>query len=212
MNIALTRPDCATIAAMAKHIAPKNDIRHYLDGVWIEQASTYRMAVCTNGHALVCAKLGEYAHEQLPAPVFIPRETALAMGKAKAGAIIKAPSDVAEPVTVEIFGGPSYTVPVECRDYSMPDWRRVMPRDPTGIVAQFNHSLLADCYAVACAAYGGKKGPPMFLQHNGDSAALATFDDSCFAIVMPWRQDPVPVPTWFETAPAADDAPIAEAA
>jgi hypothetical protein len=73
---------------------------------------------------------------------------------------------------------------------TFPDWRRVIAsREPSGVVAQFNPSYVADMGKIGTLLTGNRSGNLAHFHHNGDGPCGVTFPgcDDAFAVLMPVR-------------------------
>ena len=177
------------LQSLAKHIAPKSDVRYYLNGVLFEVTEAGRFYVATDGHKLVAIR-----EERQPGDTIgewiIPREVILGIKIQKAG---RNPVEYADLETegakakIDYCGTGTVFAFV---DGKFPDWRRVIPRMPTGEVAQYNPDYLVNVRDCAAAAVGTGKNAGLYLLHNGNSAGLYQPGNPDFiGIVMPLRCD-----------------------
>jgi len=168
--------------------AAKNDVRYYLNGVFIEpiQDGNLRL-VGTNGHIMGVA-ISRYSDDGdiLEAPVIINRDQVIQALKATGRKTTSIGMSVdGEVVTLG-------NIVDKCIDATYPDWKRVLPKLPTsGEAARFDPYYVTEAEK-AFAAYVGvtfqKKGDSMELHQNGGSAAViidARAGDDAIAILMP---------------------------
>lgn len=158
------------LQSLAKHIAPKSDVRYYLNGVLLEVTDKGRYYVATCGHKLVAIRESRQ-EDDIEGQYILPRDVILGIKIQKAGRnpVEYADLDVsgAKPKLDYCGTGTVFS----CIDGKFPDWRRVMPTKVSGEVAQFNPDYLValrDC-ATATVGINGYKG--MFIAHNGNSGA-----------------------------------------
>lgn len=211
-TITLDSNDCIAIAAMAKHVAPKNEVRYYLCGVTLEFTPRGILALATNGHIMTIARLacsGEVEAAPVGTAISIPRDIALSLAP-KGGKRAWCPPAL---LSFDLDGGPrtiqhgaaTVTLPAECAEWRFPDWRRVVPRECSGEIAQFNPAYPVAIQAVADAMNHGSMAP-MSIRHNGAGASCVAFSTvDLYAVIMPMRGEPVDRPTWV-----LDDAPPVE--
>lgn len=211
-TITLNTDDCTTIAAMAKHVAPKDDYRPYLRGVCLDCTADGWMAVATDGHVLTVARLANPDRSAAPlgTEIIIPREAAIALAK-KGSAVLSFDLERG-PRSIRHWSG-TIDLDSEAAHWSYPNWRQLVPRTTDGELAQFDPDVIAPAHAVALAMYnGGRKSKDRvetmtaWLSHNGPCAASITFADvDLYAIVMPMRAIPIARPPWVlgETSPVA---------
>lgn len=167
MSFTITIPtDLLKAAAVC---ASTDQHRYYLNGVFVDP---HGYLVSTDGHRLFCAQIDlDTAH---PVGTIIPND---AIKKALTGF-----KDVIITLTPNRLGDTLYT-PV---DGTFPDWRRVVPTDVSGAIAQFDPAYVGDFGKVA-KILGDKKGAPR-IWHNGDSPAGIEFTrEGCFGVLMPMR-------------------------
>jgi DNA polymerase-3 subunit beta len=176
-----------TLQALAKHIAPKTEIRYYLVGVQLEVTDAGRFYVATDGHKLVAIREARQEGD-VNGDYLIPRDVILGVKIQKAG---RKPVEFAE---FELSDGkPSITYcGTETRfnlvDGKFPDWRRVVPTKVSGEIAQFNPDYLVEIRDCAAATIGIGKYSGLCLLHNGNSASLYQADSTDFiGVIMPLR-------------------------
>jgi hypothetical protein len=170
-------------------IAGKKDIRHYLNGVYIEYDAITTRAIGCDGH-----KLGIY---QAAAPdnrgagsIIIPRDAIENLPK-KTGILTF--TQVSETHWI-IDGGNGAFKFAPC-DAKYPDFRRVVSGIQTagtsGVAAGFNLEYLNQFEKCGNILAGSKLrvGNRLRLHHNGDAAALVLLNcvDGFAGVVMPLR-------------------------
>jgi len=154
----------------------KEETRYYLKGVAIQANETGVFIVATDGHRAVAFRQSE-TYDGAPIDIIIPSDTVNAL-KTKE-----------ETVELGKINGAQYMLGnmiFEPIDGTFPEWRRIVPKEPSGEIAQFNLSYLGD-FAKIAKALG--KGTPARVAHNGNAAALITFgpDIDGFGLLMPMR-------------------------
>ena len=176
-----------TINALAKYIAPKSDIRFYLNGVLIEDTENGRFYAATDGHKLVVIREARQETDT-NGQWILPRDVIMGIKLQKAGRTVletaeletdgaKAKLDYCGTGTVFSFV-----------DGKFPDWRRVVPSKTSGEVAQFNPDLLVAVRDCAAATVGVGKNTGLSILHNGDNASLYQANSPDFiAVIMPLR-------------------------
>lgn len=195
-----------TLQALAKHIAPKTEIRYYLNAVQFEVTDAGRFYVATDGHKLVAIREARQDGD-INGEYLIPRDVILGIKLSKRPAI-----DTAE--FNQESGKASITYcGTETRfglvDGKFPDWRRVIPSKTSGEIAQFNPDYMTAIRDCAAAAVGIGKYSGLTMLHNGNSAGLYQCNDVNFiGVIMPLRIDDCykPAPTdlhvnWGLSAP-----------
>lgn len=173
-NITIADPAlfCAALLSVSKE-----ETRYYLQGVFIQPATGGGILMTsTDGHTLF------HAHDPAGttdrAAIVAPDKGKLPAPWAKGGVIT---IDTAQGVMWHTTGG----LTTGCReiDGSFPEYQRVIPREFSGEVAQFNPALVARFGDIA-GILG--KGTLPAIRHNGLSAALVTFPRlDCFGVMMP---------------------------
>jgi len=168
-----------------------NDVRYYLNGIYLETNRAETRLVATNGHRMHCVRINDdSALVDWPTSAIIPDTLVKAICK------VKAPRYLADP-TVRITldeGKIGITLPDGTSisgtaiDGVYPDYRRVIPdKTATGEPAAYNVDYLADAIDGARAWTDNKK-LDLFPKTNGDKSAIVSID--CYlAIVMPLRLD-----------------------
>jgi len=202
-----------TLQALAKHIAPKSDIRYYLNGVMLEVTPTARFYVATDGHKL--AAIREDRQEgDVDGQYILPRDVILGVKIQKAGRnpVEYADLDVsgAKPKLDYCGTGTVFAF----IDGKFPDWRRVVPVKTTGETAQFNPDYLVALRDCAAATVGLGKYHGLYIAHNGGGASLVQCASGDFiGVIMPLRMSAddahVPGPNllhlrWGFSAPAPE--------
>lgn len=194
-------------------IAPKSDIRSYLQGVCVDVRNGTVTLVATDGHRLLAVPVAaDNVESAIDGQYIIPR---LALESVKP---VKVTRGDTLPITLEIVGTQvtitgATTATSAAMDERFPDWRRVMPKSATGVPAQFNPSYLGDWSKVAkyLGASAKGSGASAVIHHNGHDAALVTFPISpALGVAMPCRlsannetvQHPS-LPAWAQTTPDA---------
>ena len=171
-SIRLIVPTAMLKAALV--CASTEQARYYLNGVYVDPTG---FLVSTDGHRAFVSKI-----DIIDAPSFdgwiIPRD---ALKRALTG--YKADTIEISPTRV----GDVATQPI---DATYPDWRRVVPSELSGVVAQFNPAYIADMGKIGDLLRGKRKGAlAAHVHHNGEGPAGITFPeiDDAFAVLMPIR-------------------------
>jgi len=170
-------------------IAGKKDIRHYLNGVYIEFDATTTRVIGCDGH-----KLGIYQvaseNNSGAGSLIIPRETIEKLPK-KIGVLT---FNQADGNRWRITAG-NFVVVFEACDAKYPDFRRVVhglqTAGTSGVAAGFNLNYLNAFEKCGNILAGSKLrvGNRLRLHHNGDGAALVLLNcvDGFAGVVMPLR-------------------------
>ena len=182
MNTTTIRPE--VIKAMLI-TAAKKDIRAYLQGLYFDKAGAI---VSTDGHRLAVFKCVTFSEN-----VLIPRTLldGLDFGRKAQPVTISIGEDLdsANERAVTISQG-STTIQGRSTGSRFPDWRRVIPKNCTGEVGQFNPNYIADFGKVAQILKDSRM-PVIHIAHNGTSGALVTIheNDNYVAVLMPQRSE-----------------------
>jgi DNA polymerase-3 subunit beta len=182
----------ATTLKAALYCASKNDVRYYLNGIFIEPSKGRVLA--TDGHILFC---GEAPNGKV-ADIIVPREvieTALkALGKKGLSSLIAVCEGDGCYKLVTLSGEFPFT-PI---DGKFPEYERVIPQAPkTHEVAQFDPDLLMRARD-ALRTYSGQNLRGFHLTHNGESAAVYSGDGiNALVVVMPFRAGEPSNNAWY---------------
>jgi DNA polymerase-3 subunit beta len=179
-------------------IAPKSDIRYYLNGVCVDVRAGLVTLVATDGHRLLAVPVSaDNVEDARNGEFIIPRDTLEAVKPAKYGKIAAQitielpvmPSGSGTLQTVSVTG--TTTATAQVFDNKYPDWRRVTPTSASNEPAQFNSEYLGSFGKVSeLLGAKTKTGVTAIIHHNGDAAALVTFPTSqALGVIMPLRVD-----------------------
>jgi len=181
-------------------VAPKTDIRYYLNGVCVDVRQGTVTLVATDGHRLLAVPVAaDDIQSAMEGQYIIPRETLEAVKP------VKVPRSDNLPLTIEIVdarititGATTATSPTI--DGRFPDWRRVTPTSANNEPAQYQPEYIASFGKIG-ELFGGKN-VKCVIHHNGLGAALVTFPASeALGVVMPLRVDNEKhpgLPTWAQ--------------
>jgi DNA polymerase-3 subunit beta len=203
MNITIQRNALKAVSLFAG----QKDIRYYLNSVLVECTPLETRLIATDGHACGIHRADAKDENTGSAELIVPNEIVAQLLKLKGGKSLDdvvtliVPDDITEKRDQECraeFQGVTFVFkPVEGK---FPDYRRIVPSELSGEVAQFNAEFLMRC-SKASIALGSKKG--LFqVAHNGQGAALASIDTDMVVVIMPFRGE----------APKAEDGAWAKAA
>lgn len=179
-------------AAFAK-IAPKKDIRYYLNGVFVEP-DTGAM-VCTTGHVLLAHATGARVPDVAPFIIPVALFTHLLKTKFPCVRVSITSGDVGKRTItlegvraiddVEPSGATFQGAEIEGR---YPDWRRAVPVSASGEMGHLNPEYLATV-ADALKLLAGYKGAMVETFHNGPhtAAVLTVSGSDSLGVVMPFR-------------------------
>jgi DNA polymerase III sliding clamp (beta) subunit (PCNA family) len=171
------------------HAVGKEETRYYLMGVHLEAGKDGFTMVATNGHMLLCAfqPYGEHMPRDHMESIIIP---AGLIAKLK----VKRNADPWAELTIngldlsfeyrgETFGGKAI-------DGTFPGWRNVVPRECSGEIGHHDPDYLATLQD-AGRMFFDEKNALIKVSHNGDNAALVTFNTALpgkfFGVIMPFR-------------------------
>jgi hypothetical protein len=174
-------------------IAGKKDIRHYLNGVYLEWNSTLTRAVGCDGHRLAVKQ--HFVEDNAGAgSIIIPRDVIERLPKRpKNDALVQITCTGVEDSKrwAIVAGGVSINF-TPCED-RYPDWRRVTHGIKTnGEAAGFNLDYLMSFEKAGVILGGGKCriGSRVRVHHNGSQGAIVTLDgiDGFAGVVMPLKE------------------------
>jgi DNA polymerase-3 subunit beta len=192
-----------------------DDIRYYLNGVYLETGAHGARLVGCDGHQLAVAKLeGEY-----PASSIILPGSLVATIKSKAKGAQQVTLEFNEghqqfkkkgnaegvfvPRDITLMSGEITTTAKEL-DGKFPDYRRVVPSKVDGKTAQFDPRL-TNRLDKACTILGYKSF--VGIAYNGNSSGLSVIDEGFVVVTMPFKSDPDSVsPSWVQE-PLCDQLP-----
>jgi DNA polymerase-3 subunit beta len=179
------------------------DIRYYLNGMYLETGANGARLVGCDGHQLAVAKLdGEYPE----ASIILPNSLVAA---------VKAKSKGPQVVTLDFNQGiqkyrkngeflprditlifAEITTTAKELDGKFPDYRRVVPNEVDGTTAQFDPRLI-NRIEKACSTLGYKSFTG--IAYNGDRSALSVIDENFVVVTMPLRAEPKKAsPAWVQ--------------
>lgn len=204
-----------TLLAMAE-LAAQKDTRYYLQGVLVDiPAAGECRLVATDGHAVGITRLDTVAAgAAVPQQFILPRDLVRKF-KPKDGALTVRIEDDdpngrthARPVSITAEAS-GLTASGSTIDGIFPDYRRVIPHEPTGEAAQLNVGyLIAFAKALSMLSGCALKSAQMRvgIRHNGSGGALVSFagHDDFVGVLMPLRIDATLTepPAWVLPCPA----------
>jgi DNA polymerase-3 subunit beta len=163
----------STLKALLRFAATK-DVRYYLTGICIEPQG---YAVATDGHTLMAARIPSFNGQSFIVPTATVK-AALSINKRMAHIDVSA----------SVMGGINYT-PIDGR---FPDWRRVVPTQLSGELAQFDADYLGRCKAALIDLGVSKmKSAAAPITHNGSGPGIVMSPHrlDVLMVVMPVRAD-----------------------
>jgi len=173
-------------------IAPKSDVRYYLNGVCIDTTTAGRVhLVSCDGHRLLIVGNAQIEGDIVAGQFIVPIDVIKgAKPYAKGGPIvIEIRPSGTNAGAFDIRG--SVTTSGALIDGRYPDWHRVLPErrslggETTGATGYYNLTYLGDFGRIAELL--GCKYP--FIVHNGESSALINLGADAFGVCMPIRAD-----------------------
>lgn len=207
--------DHAALKAACRIMA-KDDIRYYLNGVYVEATDDQTILVATDGHRMLILRCS-VANE-------LPGATTLIIPGHIAKRIVVDSIRSIPTLPLTRVEADKWTVPLlkwgadisfRSQEGLFPNWRKVVPSLATNVTANLSPKYVADFQAAACDMYASLKGAPSAIDvrqnGQGTSIVLPTLtDDSFLGLVMPMVEDAKPrnaPPAW-----ALSDMPKAIAA
>ena len=182
-----------------------NDVRYYLNGLYLETGPKGARLVGCDGHQLAVAKIeGEFPVSSIIIPgclVDVVRKKAksaqfVTLDFAKGNKQFKDQDNVKGifvPRDITLSYGETTTTSKEL-DGKYPDYRRVIPDKTDGTVAQFDPRLVSRIDK-ACSILGYKFFSG--IAYNGDKSGLSVIDERFVVVTMPFKADPKKVsPAW----------------
>lgn len=189
------------INALAKYIAPKEEVRYYLMGVQVEFTPDRIIYVATDGNILA-AYAEPYGSDETPInrQLIIPREVAL---KKRIKAKIPLKYDIRDGKKHAIINYFDAGIPFSEVEGVFPNWRNVIPQKISGEMAYYNPDLLAKISSAYKAIYE-QDVMAYPLQHNGRGPGIMTNGLGFLTAIMPYlAEDPQSIPAWA-LAPAEE--------
>lgn len=208
-----------TIELQKSHIraalifAAKKDIRLYLNAVAVEvgdPGKTGRLTA-TDGHTLLTIDsgtrpdYGAQAWDGQARTVIVPRQFLEPIKKPKRDEFVTLAVEGESFTLSDAFNGAQTAGPL-C-DAWFPDWRRVVPAEFSGELAQFNPEFLVR-FQKAAAELGFTKTAPVVLHNGNAGAGVGMPVPDAFGVIMPFRHDPLSMraPEWVHAMPVAEPA------
>lgn len=210
MNITIST-DIFAAASLFRGI---NDIRYYLNGLYLETGANGARLVGCDGHQLAVARLeGCYPESSIILPGSL---VAAVRSKAKAPQHVilefneghqqfedqENAKGVFVPRDIKLTLGEISTTAKEL-DGKFPDYRRVVPSEVDGTSAQFDPRLI-NRIDKACSILGFKSF--VGIAYNGNSSGLSVIDDGFVVVTMPFKADPSKTsPAWVQESLSEPD-------
>ena len=203
MNITIS----TDIFAAASVFRGMEDIRYYLNGLYLETGAFGARLVGCDGHQLAVAKLeGEYPEASIIIPGSLvtavktkakgPQQVVLEF-KEGAQSYKKSGADkgafIARDITLTLG---ELTTTAKELDGKYPEYRRVVPNEVDGTVAQFDPKFI-NRLDKACAILGYKFF--VGIAPNGLSSGLSVINEGFVVVTMPFRAEPgKSSPAWIQ--------------
>jgi DNA polymerase-3 subunit beta len=175
-------------------IAAKNDIRYYLNGVYLEWDHERTRAVGCDGHKLA-VHYRFFQDNQGAGSIIIPRDVIERLPKRpKNDAIVSITCTGVEDSKRWAIVAGGVTINFTPYDDKYPDWRRVTHGIKTsGEAAGFNLDYLMSFEKAGVILGGGKLragGSRVRVHHNGAQGAIVTLDgiEGFAGVIMPLRE------------------------
>jgi DNA polymerase-3 subunit beta len=168
----------------------KKDIRHYLNGVYVEFNKYNTIFVATDGHRLLSAAIynRETQHGRNTIGAIIPIETIESLLKVKprvdVGLITLTVEDkIVKKIDVISDAVKLETLPIQA---TYPDFRKVFPESVSNEPGNYDFTYLND-FNKAAEYISGTKFKKAYLSQNGDKAALVDVESDCVGIICPLK-------------------------
>lgn len=197
-----------------------DDIRYYLNGLYLETGGNGARLVACDGHQLAVTKIeGEYPSSSIILPGSLvaaiklksksPQHVMLEFEDGHQQFKKNGNSDVVfVPRDVTLTFGETTTAAKEL-DGKFPDYRRVVPSVVDSTTAQFDPRLV-NRIDRACSILGYKFFSG--IAYNGESSALSVIDEGFVVVTMPFKAVPLTIsPDWVQET-LCEQAPVRLAA
>lgn len=162
----------------------KEETRYYLNGVSVQAGAQGVFLVATDGHRALVFRQAAECYGGEPINIIIPLNIITSIKLNRHVDIGELTQENENRWRLDYCGT---SVIFSCIDGTFPDWRRIVPKETNGELAQFNPSYVGDMGKVAKAL--GQSPAAVVIAHNGGSPALITFGDDVdgFGVLMPTR-------------------------
>ncbi len=164
-------------------VASKEQVRYYLNGVAVQAGPRGLYLVATDGHrALAFRQSGDDLPE---VNIIIPADIIAGIKPPKGVDIVYLTKESESRWRIDYCGASISFAPI---DGTFPDWRRIVPKETSGELAQFDPAYIGD-FAKVAKALGANAKAGVKISHNGPGPALVTFGDDIdgFGLLMPTR-------------------------
>tara|TARA_R110000868_G_scaffold43655_5_gene146637 strand:+ start:1634 stop:2230 length:597 start_codon:yes stop_codon:yes gene_type:complete len=181
-------------------IAPKSDVRYYLNGALLEVRDDRAWLVATDGHRMLVIRPTARieGNDCRDGQYVIPRDL-LAGAEVKKGGFLFLSVDQYQgenSARARIITGTG-EIAMPTVDAKFPDWRRVVPRDASGAWAHYDPAYVGDFGAIAELISGARINAR--IHPNGsDAAPVDLGTDEALGLLMPIRAENFPYarPDW----------------
>lgn len=198
-----------TALKAACRIMAKNDIRYYLNGVYVEASPTETILAATDGHRLLVLRK--------EAPNDVPQAVTLIIPGEVAQRIVDGSLKAVRQICLTQVDEGKWLVPLLKWDIEVafrsvegifPNWRAIVPKATSGEAANIKPQYLTDFEKAAHDMYGSLKHHTSSIEvrHNGRGGALVFPSSSSgqdfVGVVMPFTPDTNPrttPPDWVLT-------------
>lgn len=197
----------STIFAAAALFRGIEDVRYYLNGLYLETGANGARLVGCDGHQLAVANIEGCFPES---SIILPGSLVAAV-KSKPKAPLSVVLEFEEghqqfedqenakgvfvPRDIKLTVGEISTTAKEL-DGRFPDYRRVVPKEVDGTTAQFDPRLI-NRIDKACSILGYKFFAG--IAYNGDRSGLSVIDEGFVVVTMPFKVDPSKTsPAWVQ--------------
>jgi DNA polymerase-3 subunit beta len=182
-------------------ISPSNDIRYYLNGIYVEARANETRLVATDGHRLGVVRIRTECNNDVPdgqaVTLIVPNSVIERLRVSRTS-----------PDEVEIGwtdDGRAYVSHDDVRitftplEGKFPDYRAVIPAEPSGLASQFNPAYLVDFKKIGTKLLrlSAATRLQVVVLHNGEGASVATIEgcEDFVGVVMPVRSESVRAPS-----------------
>lgn len=214
MNITIN----ARLLIAAQKFAGKEDVRFYLNGVYVAPAPSGDGAVlvATDGHRMAVLHDPEGICDK---PAIIATHKRPAISKRADTVTVTFTHPDSDDTTVSAAYSDGFIMLTEMIDATYPDWQAIIPqqrsdRDPLDCVpVAVNAKYVADLATIP-TAYGHHHNNTCIQAFSTGCSMLCTFGDDipAFAVIMPVRMEPVSIPGFMHSKDSTTTTATAEEA
>ena len=167
----------------AAMFASKEETRYYLKGVAVQAGPRGVYLVATDGHRMLAFR--QSADDTPPVDIIIPADVIARIKPDRHVEDATLTRDGDTQWRIDYCGTAISFAPI---DGTFPDWRRAVPKETTGEMAQFDPAYVGD-FAKVAKALGANPRADVKIAHNGRGPALVTFGDDIdgFGVLVPTR-------------------------